>query len=302
MSYAFTSLLSILDLEPVEHNLFLGHSPQIGWQRIFGGQVLAQALIAAHRTITHDRYIHSLHGYFMRPGNPAIPILYEVVRLRDGGSFSTRLVLAKQNDEVILSLSASFQSEEVGLEHSIPMPTTIAQPEDLMNTAQLGARYADQLPAHMRSYLQREQPLEMRPTMPLHYVSSDPLSCEQHVWMKLLGDIPEDRAIQAALLAYISDITLLDGSLFPHGRTIFDPSLQTASLDHAMWFHRPPVLNEWLLYSQDTPNAYGGRGFSRGAFYTRSGTLIASTAQEGLIRVRDTGSHTKNETHIVPMI
>jgi acyl-CoA thioesterase II len=302
MSQAFASLISILDLEPVEHNLFLGRSPQIGWQRVFGGQVLAQALMAAHKTINNGRIVHSLHSYFLRPGDPSIPILYEVACLRDGGSFSTRSVLAKQNNEVILTLSASFHSYEIGLEHSMPMMPDIPPPENVMSSSELGVHYADQMPQHISAYLTREQPIEMRPITPLHYVSSDPLPPVQHVWMKLLGEVPNNHALQAAVLAYISDVTLLDGSLFPHGRTIFDRSLQAASLDHAMWFHRPHALDEWLLYSQDTPNAFGGRGFSRGAFYTQSGILIASTAQEGLIRLRYNKAHTGNVPHIVPVI
>ena len=286
MSQAFDALLSILDLEQLEHNLFRGRSPQVGWQRVFGGQVIGQALVAAQRTVASDRHVHSLHCYFMRPGDPSIPIIYEVTRMRDGGSFTTRNVVAVQHGEAIFTLSASFQSDEIGLEHQIPMRPDVPGPDGLISDTQFGAQYAHMAPDHIRKYFERERPIEMKPVSLTHYLSRDPLPPEQNVWVRVLGEMPNVRALQAAVLAYISDMTLLDGSLFPHGRTVFDGTVQAASLDHSMWFHKPNRLDDWLLYQQDSPNASGGRGFTRGAFYTKAGELVASTAQEGLIRIR----------------
>jgi acyl-CoA thioesterase II len=286
MSQAFATLLSILDLEQLEHNLFRGRSPQVGWQRVFGGQVIGQALVAAQRTVDKERHVHSLHAYFMRPGDPAIPIIYEVDRIRDGGSFTTRRVVAIQHGHAIFTLSASFQADEAGLEHQMPMKLNVPGPDGLMSDREFGAQYAHMAPDHIRKYFEHERPIEMKPVSLTHYISRDPLPPEQNVWFRTLGDVPDDRALQAAVLAYVSDMTLLDGSLFPHGRTVFDRDMQAASLDHSMWFHRPNRLDDWILYSQDSPNASGGRGFNRGAFYSRSGELVASVAQEGLVRVR----------------
>ena len=286
MSQAFAALLSILDLEQLEHNLFRGRSPATGWQRVFGGQVIGQALVAAQRTVEKDRHVHSLHAYFMRPGDPAIPIIYEVDRIRDGGSFTTRRVVAIQHGQAIFALSASFQADEDGLEHQMPVKPGVPGPEGLISDREFADQYAHMAPAHVRSYFERERPIEMKPVSLKHYLTRDPLPPEQNVWVRTLGEVPDDRALQAAVLAYVSDMTLLDGSLFPHGRTVFDRDLQAASLDHSMWFHRPSKLDDWLLYSQDSPNASGGRGFTRGSFYTRSGELVASVAQEGLVRVR----------------
>lgn len=286
MPKALEALLSILDLETLEHNLFRGRSPKTGWQRVFGGQVIGQALVAAQRTVEPQRHVHSLHCYFMRPGDPAIPIIYEVDRIRDGGSFTTRRVLAIQHGHAIFSLSASFQADEEGLEHQIPLKEGIPGPEGLIGDKEFGETYSHMAPQHIRGYFERERPVEMRPVSIKHYITRERLPPEQNVWMRVTGKMPDDRALQAAILAYISDMTLLDGSLYPHGRSVFDKDIQAASLDHAMWFHRPNRLDDWLLYAQDSPNASGGRGFNRGAFYTRAGELVASTAQEGLIRLR----------------
>ncbi len=286
MSQAFAALLSILDLEQLEHNLFRGRGPATGWQRVFGGQVIGQALVAAQRTVDKDRHVHSLHAYFMRPGDPAIPIIYEVDRIRDGGSFTTRRAVAIQHGQAIFALSASFQADEAGLEHQMPVKPNVPGPDGLMSDRDFAEQYANMAPDYVRKYFERDRPIEMKPVSIAHYISRDPLPPEQNVWVRTLGAVPDDRALQAAVLAYVSDMTLLDGSLFPHGRTVFDRDLQAASLDHSMWFHRPNPLDDWLLYQQDSPNASGGRGFTRGSFYTRSGELVASVAQEGLVRVR----------------
>jgi len=280
---AMEQLLSILDLEALEVNLFRGLSPDVGWQRVFGGLVVAQAVMAAQRTVDAERHIHSLHGYFMRPGDPAVPILYQVERLRDGGSFATRRVLAIQHGQAIFSMSASFQFDEPGFDHQIAMPDRPA-PEDLLGEQEIKETYLSKAPAPIRRYWEQPRPIEIRPVSLTHYFSNTKLDPQQDVWVRATGPVPSDRHYQAAVLAYLSDMTLLDGALFAHGTSIFDQSLQVASLDHAMWFHRPCLLDDWLLYTQDSPSASGARGLARGSLFTRSGVLIASVAQEGLIR------------------
>jgi len=286
LSKAVETLLSTLDLEPIEVNLFRGISPKVGWQRVFGGQVIGQALVAAQRTVEAQRKVHSLHGYFMRPGDPENPIIYEVDRIRDGGSFTTRRVVAIQHGHAIFSMSASFQIEESGLEHAIDMPD-VPRPEQLASEKELAEQFIDHAPENVRKYWQRERPIELRPTDLTHYISRKKLPPRQHVWFRATGPLPDNPAIQAAVLAYASDMTLLDTSLYAHGRAVFDPALQVASLDHAMWFHRPINMEKWHLYTQDSPNSSGARGFTRGSIYSEDGELVASAAQEGLIRLRD---------------
>jgi acyl-CoA thioesterase-2 len=276
-------LLATLDLERIEENLYRGVSPQAGWQRVFGGQVVAQALVAAQRTVGADRPAHSLHAYFMRPGDPSVPILYQVERIRDGASFTTRRVVAVQHGKAIFAMSASFQVEEAGYDHQLPMPA-VTMPEQLMGEQQFQETFLKEAPEAVRRYWERKRPIEVRPTSLVHYLTKEKLEPRQDVWVRALGDVPGERDIQAAVLAYISDMTLLDASLYPHGTSIFDPSIQVASLDHAMWFHRPVSFEDWLLYTQDSPSASGARGMTRGSIYSRSGTLVASVAQEGLIR------------------
>jgi len=285
MAKAVKTLLEILDLEYLEQNLFRGQSPNVGWQRVFGGQVIGQALVAAQRTVEDKRKVHSLHGYFMRPGDPKVPIIYEVDRIRDGRSFTTRRVVAIQHGKAIFSMSASFQYHEVGLDHYIEMPD-IPEPEDLPSEKQLAEQYIDHAPENVRKYWQRERPIELRPTDLTHYISDKKLEPKQHIWIRATGKLPEDEALQQSVLAYASDMTLLDTSLFAHGRAVFDPSLQVASLDHAIWFHRKFNMEDWHLYAQDSPNSSGSRGFTRGSIYTRQGVLVASVAQEGLIRLK----------------
>lgn len=285
MSAAMQELLAILDLERLEHNLYRGRSPRATWQRVFGGQVIGQALVAAQRTVDADRHVHSLHGYFMRPGDTTVPIIYEVDRIRDGGSFTTRRVVAIQHGEAIFSLEASFQVDEEGLAHQVPIPDGLPDPDALETQRELLAQ-AEHVPENIRRFWARERPLEIKPVSIEHYTSRDKLPPHQHIWLRTTGEVPDDRPIQSAVLAYLSDMTLLDTSTFPHGRAVFDPDLQVASLDHAMWFHRPNRLDDWMLYTQDSPSSSGSRGFTRGALYARNGSLIASVAQEGLIRLR----------------
>jgi acyl-CoA thioesterase-2 len=279
-------LLSILDLEELELNLYRGRSPKESWQRVFGGQTIAQALVAAQRTVDPERRVHSLHGYFMLPGDTAAPVVYQVDRIRDGGSFTTRRVVAIQHGQAIFSLEASFQLPEEGLEHQMPMPAGVPDPESLMTPADLLRDYGDAVPEPLKRYWARKRPLDMRPIILEHYTSREKLAPVQHVWIRTTGPVPADPSLRSAMLAYLSDMTLLDTSTFAHGRAVFDRDLQAASLDHAMWFHREDPLDGWLLYTQDSPSAQGARGFTRGALYSRNGTLIASVAQEGLIRLR----------------
>ena len=284
MPVAVENLLRILDLEPLEHNLFRGRSPDVGWQRVFGGQVLGQALVAASRTVETDRKAHSLHAYFLRPGDPAVPIIYEVDRIRDGKSFVTRRVVAIQHGHAIFSMSASFQVEEAGLDHQMPAPK-VPPPEELMSEEELKKQFMESASEPMKGYWRRERPIEIRPVSLRHYVTREKLEPVQHVWFRASGPLPDDAAIHKCVLAYASDMMLLDTSLYPHARTLFDRDLQVASLDHALWFHRPFRADDWLLYAQESPTASGGRGFNRGAIYSRDGIHIASVAQEGLIRV-----------------
>ncbi|MEZ5812432.1 MAG: acyl-CoA thioesterase II [Rhizobiaceae bacterium] len=286
MSAAMQELLDILDLEVLERNLFRGRSPEVTWQRVFGGQVVGQSLVAAQRTVSADRFVHSLHGYFMRPGDPSVPIVYEVDRIRDGTSFTTRRVIAIQHGRAIFSLEASFQLDEAGLEHQFDMPADVPAPATLKNRAELIADSSIPMPDHIRRYWEHDRPIDMKPVMLEHYTSRTKLPPKQQVWVRATGPVPDDRALQAAVLAYLSDMTLLDTSTFPHGKAVFDRDMQVASLDHAMWFHRPNRLDDWLLYDQDSPSTSGSRGFNRGQLFALDGTLVASVAQEGLIRLR----------------
>ena len=286
MTTAVEELLEILDLETLEHNLFRGHNPNTGWKRVFGGQVIGQALVAAQRTVDPTRAVHSLHGYFMLGGDPKIPIIYEVDRIRDGGSFTTRRVVAIQHGQAIFSMSASFQREESGLEYQAQMPNQ-PDPEKLIADRKSNKKILANVPENVRAYWMKERPIEMVPTALEHFLSNKKLPAEQNIWLRATGKIPNDRALQSAVLAYASDMTLLDTSLYPHGKKVFDPDIQVASLDHSMWFHRPVDLNDWLLFSQDCPSTSGSRGLARGSLFSRSGTLVASTAQEGLIRIKD---------------
>jgi acyl-CoA thioesterase-2 len=284
MPGAIDTLLSILDLEPLEQNLFRGRSPQVGWQRVFGGQVIGQALVAAARTV-ENRVAHSLHAYFMLAGDPSVPIIYEVDRIRDGGSFSTRRVVAIQHGRAIFSMSASFQKDEPGLDHQIEMPK-VPMPEELPTESDIARLYLEGAPDPVRRYWERERPIELRPVDLRHYLGREKLAPQQNVWVRTTGKLPDDPEIHRCVLAYASDMTLLDTSLFAHGRSIFDPDLQPASLDHALWIHRPFRADEWLLYAEDSPSASGARGFTRGSLFTRDGILVASVAKEGLIRIR----------------
>ena len=287
MSAAVDELLRVLDLEQIEQNIFRGISPQVGWPRIFGGLVIAQALIAAERTV-EGRAAHSLHAYFILPGDPTVPIVYEVDRIRDGKSFATRRCVAIQRGKAIFALSASFQVEEPGLEHQMN-PPDVPPPEDLPSEAELRRRFSHAMPDNIRKYFERERPIEIRPTDPQRYVSPPPHAVNgpmQNVWVRAVAPLPQDQVIHRAVLAYLSDMTLLDTALIAHGRSIFDPAIQGASLDHSLWFHAPVQADQWMLYAQDSPSSGHARALTRGQIFSRDGKLLASVVQEGLIRLR----------------
>jgi acyl-CoA thioesterase-2 len=278
-------LLALLDIEAIEENIFRGVSPKDRWQRVFGGQVLGQALVAAARTV-EGRTCHSLHAYFLIAGDPKIPILYEVDRSRDGKSFSSRRVVAIQHGRQIFHMSASFQIRESGMEHQID-PPDVPAPDQLPNEEEYRRRMADSIPPKYREHFLRKRAIELRPVHGGDIFRADKQPPYHAVWMRATGALPHDTALQQCILAYASDMTLLETSLLPHGISLFDEKIQLASLDHAMWFHRPFRADEWLLYVQDSPSASDARGFNRGLVYTREGTLVASVAQEGLVRVRE---------------
>jgi acyl-CoA thioesterase-2 len=284
MSRALDQLLDILNIEKLEVNLFRGLSPQVGWQRVFGGQVIGQSLVAAYRTVD-GRIAHSLHAYFLRPGDPSVPIIYSVDRIRDGGSFSTRRVVAIQHGQAIFSMAASFHKAEEGLTHQMKMPEVPA-PEALPSESELKELFLDRLPPQVKAYWERERPIEIRPVDLSRYLNPEKRVPTQQMWIKANGSLSDDLALNQCVLAYASDFTLLDTALIAHGRFVFDPNLILASLDHAIWFHRSFRADDWLLYAQDSPSSGGGRAFCRGTLFTRSGELVASTAQEGLVRER----------------
>jgi acyl-CoA thioesterase-2 len=284
MSSAVDELLAVLDLEQLEVNLFRGRSPQSGWQRVFGGQVIGQALVAATRTV-EGRPPHSMHAYFLLPGDPKVPIIYKVDRIRDGRSFTTRQVIAIQHGQAIFSMGVSFHVDEGGLTHQAKMPD-VPKPEDLPSDADMRAGVLPVMPEPVRRYYERERPLDLRPVEFGRYLGQKSADAKFHLWIRTTGKLPDDPAIHQCVLAYASDMTLLDTALVPHGRTLFEREFMGASLDHALWIHRPFRADDWLLYAQDSPNLNGARGFSRGLIFSRGGDLVASVAQEGLIRVR----------------
>lgn len=281
-----SDIQAVLDVTATGPDTFRAMSPKNGWRRVFGGQVIGQALVAANLTIA-GRAVHSLHAYFMRPGDPAAPIDYGVERLRDGSSFSTRRVVARQGEEAIFAMAASFHREEAGLEHQIAMPAVPA-PEHCLDEAALEARYAKGLPKSFGGYWRPDWPIEMRLVAPDSFFNRRAGQASQHcLWMRARAHLPDDQAIHRAVLAYASDYSLIDTALVPHGRALFDPAIQIASLDHAMWFHRSFRADDWVLYVQDSPWTGGARGLCRGSIFSRDGALVATLAQEGLMRQRD---------------
>lgn len=277
-------LVELMDLAPIGDDHFQGQSEDLGFPNLFGGHVLGQALMATTRTI-EDRMPHSMHAYFLRPGNARAPIDYEVQRVRDGGSFSVRRVIARQDGKEILTGSVSFQVEEDGFDHQIGMPD-VPDPQSLKTEQELNGELLDRIPEKFHSQLTRNRPIEIRPIDPINPLDPDKRPPHKQSWFRAQGDLPDDPILHCCLLAYASDFAFLGTSLNPHGVTFMTPSMQVASLDHAIWFHRDLRMDDWLLYDKDSPSAAGGRGFNRGSVFNRDGVLVASTAQEALIRRR----------------
>ncbi|HET7266855.1 MAG TPA: acyl-CoA thioesterase II [Oleiagrimonas sp.] len=279
-------LVELLTLERLEDNIFRGQSRDIGTRYVFGGQVLGQALSAAQRTVDPDRQAHSLHGYFLRAGDINAPIIYQVERARDGRSFSVRRVVAIQHGQTILNCAVSFQVEEKGFEHQSSMPE-VPQPEDVEPLEPMTEDELKKFPVKLQRWLGMDSPFEFRKVWPRNEFKPEKRPPYQHIWFRLTEKIDDSPMLQRAMLAYASDFHLIGTATLPHGISYLSHNMQMASLDHAMWFHRPFRADEWLLYSFDSPTAQGARGLARGTIFQRNGTLVASTAQEGLLRLRD---------------
>jgi len=278
-----SELLDLLELERIETNLFRGQSHSVGSPIVFGGQVLAQALQAAIHTTPADRWVHSLHAYFILAGDIDMPIVFQVDAIRDGGSFSTRRVKAIQNGEAIFLMSASFQLQQEGFDHHINMPN-VSPPEQLVSWDELREKFGDILPANIKRFLDIPRPIEFRPVEIQNPALPGKSQPYRHIWMKAKGDMPADKRSNQCVLAYASDYNLLTTALLPHGNEASFGNVKMASLDHAMWFHRDFRMDDWLLYAIDSPSASNARGFTRGNIFTREGKLVASVVQEGLIR------------------
>ena len=276
--------LALFDLKPDGQDRFIGHSPDNGWRRVFGGQVLAQSLVAAERTVD-GRPPHSLHAYFLLGGDPKAPIAFEEERLRDGRSFTTRRIVARQRGEAIFTMVASFHETESGLDHSLPAPPA-PRPEDCADLRLTAEKLSEPARHRVKTMLSSIWPLDHRPTDLGRYIPGRKSAPAQMLWTRIAQRLPDDPALHRAAILYMSDFSMLETALAPNGRTIYDQDLQIASLDHAFWFHRPARADDWILYVQDSPSASGATGLVRGLLYARDGSLIASDAQEGLLRVR----------------
>jgi len=286
MSKVLEQLVALLNMEAIEEDLFRGASQDLGYRQLFGGQVLGQSLSAASQTVCGGRLVHSLHGYFLRAGDAGLPIVYQVERVRDGGSFSTRRVTAIQKGKPIFTCAASFQGVEDGFEHQAQMPQ-VQGPDELKSETELARMVADKLPERMRERAISDKPIDIRPVSRNNPFDPKPAEPVKHVWFRADGELPENPALHQYLLAYASDFGLLTTSMLPHGVSVWQKFMQVASLDHSIWFHRPIRMDEWLLYSMDSPWAGNARGFSRASIFNQAGELVASVAQEGLIRLRE---------------
>lgn len=275
-------LLRVLDLEALGPDRYRGDSVNKHWKRVYGGQVVAQAMVAAYRTV-EGRTAHSLHAYFVRMGNPSVPIDYTVTRIRDGRGFTTRSVVATQGEEAIFTMAISFHNGEPGLDHQSPLPA-VPLPEQLPSPAELEQQLTLKYGDEAKKLISRLSPIEFRPIEIERFMQKGVRPVAQDVWMRIDATLADDPVLHQVLIAYVSDYSLIDTALVGHGRAINDPSLQVASLDHALWFHRPGRADQWMLYSQDSPSATSGRALCRGSIFSRDGALLASAAQEGLLR------------------
>ncbi|CAH0525296.1 acyl-CoA thioesterase II [Vibrio hippocampi] len=283
MSKALSDLLNLLQLEQLEQGLFRGQSEDLGLPQVYGGQVIGQALSAARYTVQEDRTVHSFHSYFLYPGNPQKPIIYDVENLRDGRSFSTRRVKAIQNGRPIFYLTASYHGEAPGFEHHSVMPD-IPGPENYLPESELAARIADQLPPKLREIFCKEEAIEVRPVTLVNPLKPHKEEPKQHLWIRANGEVPDNALIHQYLLGYASDWRFLPTALQPHSVSLMTPKFQVATIDHSMWFHRPVKIDEWLLYAIESTNAGNSRGLVRGEIFNRQGQLVASTIQEGVMR------------------
>ncbi|WP_437882541.1 acyl-CoA thioesterase II [Pseudomonas sp. LRF_L74] len=286
MSQVLDDLVALLSMEQIEENLFRGRSQDLGFRQLFGGQVLGQCVSAANQTVEENRHVHSLHGYFLRPGDASLPVVYQVDRVRDGGSFSTRRVTAVQKGQQIFTCSASFQHDEGGFHHQVPMPD-VPGPENLASETDLARQVAALIPERIRDLMTSDKPIEIRPVTSVNPFAPEPAEPIKYVWFKAAGELPDEPQLHKLLLAYASDFNLLTTALLPHGVSVFQKFMQVASLDHSLWYHANLRMDDWLLYAMDSPWAGNARGFSRASIFNRSGELVASASQEGLIRLRE---------------
>lgn len=285
MSQVLDDLLALLKLEVIEQGWYRGQSQDLGFRALFGGQVMGQALSAAQETVAADRFVHSLHSYFLRPGDAKKPVLYEVENIRDGASFSTRRVKAIQNGKAIFYMTASFQLSETGFDHQDVMPQ-VPGPEGLASYGDFIHQHQLAIPEPIRGLFLAEKPIEIRPVNPYNWLKPEKADSSSPVWIKTSGPMPDDLRIHTYMLAYASDFHFLPTALFPHGVSHWQPNFQIATIDHAMWFHRPFRFDDWLLYDMQSPSASNGRGLVKGQIFNRQGELVASTMQEGVIRQR----------------
>ncbi|PHR83308.1 MAG: acyl-CoA thioesterase II [Colwellia sp.] len=285
MSIVLDELLALLKLETIEKGIYRGQSQDLGFRALFGGQVMGQALSAAQETVSTDRYVHSLHSYFLRAGDASKPVVYEVENIRNGASFSTRRIKAIQNGQAIFYMTVSFQCPEEGYNHQDVMPT-VPNPDDVPSYSDFLSTYKDALPRGMREKFLAEKPIEIRPIQQYNWIKPEKTDSNYQIWLKTNGNLPDDLRIHSCMLAYASDFHFLPTALLPHGASHLQPNFQIATVDHAMWFHRPFRFDDWLLYCMDSPSASNGRGLVRGQIFSRQGELVASTMQEGVIRQR----------------
>lgn len=285
MGKVLNDLLDQLSLEKLEENLFRGKSQDLGLGVVFGGQVMGQAISAAKETVLQEQRVHSFHSYFLRPGKTDQPIVYDVERIRDGKSLSTRRIKAIQNGQPIFYMTASFKAKEKGFEHQDTMPSA-PEPEDLISEQDMALIHSDMLPEFIRKKLVGEKPIEMRPVNLVNPINPDIEEPKRLIWLKANGKMPDDPSIHRYLLAYASDLNFLPTALLPHGVSYFTEGMQVVTVDHSMWLHNDFRLDDWLLYAVESTVASDGRGLVRGQFFTREGKLVASTIQEGLIRQR----------------